>query len=147
MLGEQMEKRLIRLRAALERIAADDRKHQQERQLQGLISDAKKLELLKAELFTRIKTGMPTQEVTKAIKLFLEMEKRSEARNQMFSAQGNTLLRTVLLLGMATTALSILITFPCGSSRAPLCQTARTIADAVVWEFQEPSRTPPDHAP
>jgi hypothetical protein len=139
-LGHHLETGLTNLGASLERIAATVRQQHQESISLGLISDDEKLKYLKAELFRRIKTGMPTHEVTDALELFLEMQKQEDQRFNSLSVQIDRFLTSAIILGIAATAVSFVATWQCGSSRSPICQKARVIPDSIVRQFQEPAK-------
>ncbi|MBW4501971.1 MAG: hypothetical protein KME57_20965 [Scytonema hyalinum WJT4-NPBG1] len=138
--GQHLEVGLTNLGASLERIATNFKKHRDEAIALGLISDERKLELLKAELFRRVKADEPTHNITDAIELLVELQKQEDKRFDSLGAQIDRVLTSALVLGVALTALSFVASWRCGSSRSPFCQKARVIPDAIVRQFQEPPK-------
>jgi len=138
-LGQHIEQGLTYLADRGYQIQRENREHNDESISLGLVSDADKLRMLKADLYRKARAGGEVEELCSAIEILETSLQLEFQRQNTLEAVAARFCVSCFLIISTVTILSFPATWICGSSQSRVCQNSRAISSFVTGQFKEPA--------
>lgn len=139
-LGQHIEQGLTYLADRGYQIQRENREHNDESISLGLVSDADKLRMLKADLYRKARAGGEVGDLVAAIETLETSLQLEFQRQNTLEAVAARFCTSCFLIVIGATILSFPTTWICGSNQSRVCQNSKAISTTVVSQFLKPKR-------